>query len=162
MELIRCQAFEYSLHVAEEYYQYRNFTFEAPKIIWSLNGKFITAETLLFNEHGSLLSYPVEWGEDVDQHLISLSDTENNLFSLVRTTWFKKYDHTFPLAGITKSNCVLFDQMKQLISNLDFSSCKPNGNKIFNVHFLENDQKFPFLEIKSSDLLEPASLVSKS
>jgi len=162
MKLINCQAFEYLLLVTADYYERRQYKFRSPKIVWNLNHSLITADTLILNKFKQPMSYPIESNGDINQYSISLTENKNNLFKAVRHDLFNKYNLDYLATGLIQNSYVLFDQAKKISMDLDLTDCEPNGNKIFNVKFLESKVEVPFLEINNHDLFEPASLISEN
>lgn len=158
MNLIECQEFEYCVRVIDDIISEKTGKERLSQIVWNKNGSIMEAKMLRFDQYKHVQFYPkfINQGS-ISEDYILIGKSDKTFITPLRFKLFDFYKFSSAFADLEafKNKLVLFDEIRKFVKEFDDKGKKSIGNKIYEVNFLNNNVKLPFLEIADTDDLQP-------
>lgn len=156
------KCFDYSLHVAYEVIGGKANKVNQYKIVWKLNNHLVEADAFKYQNNNPIrTTVDKDWQTNDEQMFL----VQNKFPSTVREKFFDYFDIDAPFNAFRSlylNEAELFKQLFNFVDNLHDVTINDFGECLFNVKFLDDNVKLPFISISPKDTIKPVSLISVS
>lgn len=163
-DLQKAKFFDYSLHMATGFADYKNAKTIDYKIVWKINGRLATANALRYQGNRPVgLSVSHTWMPS--EEILSTKNSLNRFPDKFEEQFNKYFDVENPYSDFAKlyqQELPLFIQLLKFNEKIKKIDTSKFNEFLYNVKFLDTNVELPFIKLSDEDLIIPVSLIEAS